>query len=84
MCADGVKPVSEKYLYSNAVSGMIRIGKDEGIQTFYKGLWPNVVRSVLMSEWYKDFGDYILTLIDVSQIVVHVFLTELNEQANVS
>ena len=50
MCADGVKPVSERYSYRNAVIGMMKIGKEEGLGTFYKGLWPNVVRSVLMSE----------------------------------
>jgi dicarboxylate transporter 10 len=50
MCADGVKSPAEKYLYPNAISGMIRIAKEEGLATFYKGLWPNVVRSVLMSK----------------------------------
>lgn len=50
MCADGVKPIAERYGYSNAFSGLVRVGKDEGLQAFTRGLGPNVVRSVLMSE----------------------------------
>jgi dicarboxylate transporter 10 len=50
MCADGVKPPAQKYVYSNAIGGLIRIGRDEGLKTFTKGLGPNVVRSILMSE----------------------------------
>jgi len=51
MCADGVKPIAERYRYSNALSGMIRIGREEGLKAFYKGLGPNIIRSVLMSKW---------------------------------
>lgn len=51
MCADGVKPVSQRYEYGNAIRGLIRIGQEEGIATFWKGLGPNVFRSVLMSEF---------------------------------
>lgn len=54
MCADGVKSQGQRYLYRNAVQGMVRIGNEEGWRTFTKGLGPNVVRSVLMSE----FTDY--------------------------
>jgi dicarboxylate transporter 10 len=49
MCADGVKAPAQKYLYPNAIRGLIRIGKEEGLKTFTKGLGPNVVRSILMS-----------------------------------
>jgi dicarboxylate transporter 10 len=51
MCADGVKPVAERYRYPNALVGMVRIGREEGLKAFYKGLGPNVVRSILMSEF---------------------------------
>jgi hypothetical protein len=73
MCADGVKTPSQRYLYSNAISGMIRIGRDEGLGAFTKGLGPNVVRSVLMSEFntcnvrHKSAND----TKDVSQIAVY-------------
>lgn len=49
MCADGVKAPAQKYLYPNAIRGLIRIGKEEGLRTFTKGLGPNVVRSILMN-----------------------------------
>ncbi|KAK0120365.1 hypothetical protein ONS95_011768 [Cadophora gregata] len=49
MCADGVKSPSQRYLYSNAVSGLIRIGREEGVGAFTKGLAPNIVRSILMN-----------------------------------
>lgn len=49
MCADGVKPPAERYRYPNALAGMVRIGQEEGLKAFYKGLGPNVIRSVLMS-----------------------------------
>lgn len=50
MCADGVKSPAQRYLYPNAISGMYRIGHEEGLKAFTKGLGPNIVRSVLMSK----------------------------------
>lgn len=49
MCADGAKNATDRFVYSNAISGMMRIGREEGIGAFTKGLGPNVARSVLMS-----------------------------------
>ncbi|KAH8821250.1 mitochondrial dicarboxylate transporter [Xylogone sp. PMI_703] len=49
MCADGVKPVGQRYAYRNAVYGLVRIAREEGLATFAKGLGPNVFRSVLMN-----------------------------------
>jgi len=53
MCADGVKPTAQRYMYPNALNGLVQIGKDEGIGAFTKGLGPNVVRSILMSEYWE-------------------------------
>ena len=50
MCADAAKPAPERFGYSDAVTGLVRIGKEEGIRVFGRGLSANVVRSVLMSE----------------------------------
>jgi dicarboxylate transporter 10 len=50
MCSDGVKSPAQRYVYSNALSGLIRIGREEGMGAFTKGLGPNIVRSILMSE----------------------------------
>lgn len=54
MCADGVKLYPDRYLYRNALSGLITIGQTEGLGAFYKGLGPNIVRSVLMSKFLNN------------------------------
>jgi hypothetical protein len=50
MCADGAKPPGEQFRYPNALVGLIRIWRDEGVMVFGRGLSANVVRSVLMSK----------------------------------
>ncbi|KAK3936856.1 mitochondrial dicarboxylate transporter [Diplogelasinospora grovesii] len=49
MCADGAKPPAEQFRYPNALVGLIRIWRDEGVMVFGRGLSANVVRSVLMN-----------------------------------
>ncbi|WYZ36028.1 hypothetical protein EsH8_X_000675 [Colletotrichum jinshuiense] len=50
MCADGAKGASERFAYSNAIEGLYRIGREEGIGAFSRGISANVVRSILMSK----------------------------------
>lgn len=50
MCADGAKPPAERFAYPNALVGLWRVGRDEGLGTFARGVSANVTRSVLMSE----------------------------------
>lgn len=50
MCADGAKGASERFAYSNAIEGLYRIGREEGIGAFGRGISANVVRSILMSK----------------------------------
>jgi dicarboxylate transporter 10 len=49
MCSDGAKEPSKRFDYGNALRGLMRIAKEEGLGAFSKGLAPNVARSVLMS-----------------------------------
>lgn len=49
MCADGAKAQDKRFGYRNALDGVLRIAKEDGIKAFGRGLTPNVVRSVLMS-----------------------------------
>ena len=49
MCADGAKPAAERFGYSNALTGLYRVAREEGIGAFGRGLTANVTRSVLMS-----------------------------------
>lgn len=50
MCADAAKPASERFFYSDAVTALYRISREEGLKVFGRGLSANVVRSVLMSK----------------------------------
>jgi solute carrier family 25 (mitochondrial dicarboxylate transporter), member 10 len=52
MCADGAKAPAQRFDYGNAIQGIIRVAREEGARAFFKGLGPNVVRSVLMSEYF--------------------------------
>ncbi|KAM5356670.1 hypothetical protein ACJ41O_003316 [Fusarium nematophilum] len=49
MCADGAKAPAQQFGYSNALDALVRVFRDEGVGAFYKGLTPNIARSVLMS-----------------------------------
>lgn len=50
MCADGAKIPKERFAYRNAFDALLRIRREEGLRTFSRGLGPNVVRSIIMSE----------------------------------
>jgi dicarboxylate transporter 10 len=58
VCADGAKPVGERFAYRNVGEALVRTGREEGLQAFTKGITANITRSVLMSEYYlwKDLG----------------------------
>jgi dicarboxylate transporter 10 len=77
MCADAAKPAAERFGYSDAMTGLYRIGKEEGVRVFGRGLSANVVRSVIMSKapcpchvWVDLCADRVK---DVSQIAPWVY-----------
>ncbi|KIW85694.1 hypothetical protein Z517_01086 [Fonsecaea pedrosoi CBS 271.37] len=49
MCADGARSPGQRFGYNHAVDAIVRIGREEGLRTFSRGLGPNVVRSVIMN-----------------------------------
>lgn len=49
MCTDGIKPIGERYGHSNGAQAVYVVARDEGTRALYRGLGPNVIRSVLMS-----------------------------------
>lgn len=49
MCADGAKAPAQQFGYRNCFDAIWRIGKEEGLQTFARGLAPNIIRSVIMN-----------------------------------
>lgn len=50
MCADAAKPSAERFRYSDALTALYRIAKEEGVWVFGRGLPANIIRSVLMSK----------------------------------
>ncbi|BEI85557.1 hypothetical protein CcaverHIS002_0509580 [Cutaneotrichosporon cavernicola] len=60
MQADRGKPPADRYNYRNAIQGLYAMAKQEGVTSWYRGLVPNGVRSVLMNasqlgsyDWFK-------------------------------
>ena len=49
MCADGAKESAQRFRYRHCFDAIIRIGREEGVRTFARGLGPNITRSVLMN-----------------------------------
>ncbi|KAF2651722.1 putative DIC1-mitochondrial dicarboxylate carrier protein [Lophiostoma macrostomum CBS 122681] len=49
MCADGAKPPAERFGYKHAFDALLRVGREDGVAAYFRGLGPNIVRSVLMN-----------------------------------
>ena len=49
LCADGAKTADQRFGYRHCFDALSRIGREEGMRTFARGVGPNVVRSVLMN-----------------------------------
>lgn len=56
MCSDLNQPKEARYGYKNCIDGLVRIAKDDGAATLFRGLMPNVVRSVVMN--ISQLGSY--------------------------
>jgi dicarboxylate transporter 10 len=46
---DAALPVEKRRNYKNAVDGLIRMTKEEGFKSLFRGVWPNSMRAVLMT-----------------------------------
>ncbi|PVH83706.1 mitochondrial carrier [Cadophora sp. DSE1049] len=46
---DAALPVAERRNYKNAVDGLIRMTREEGWKSLFRGVWPNSMRAVLMT-----------------------------------
>ncbi|GAC74997.1 RNA-binding protein musashi [Moesziomyces antarcticus T-34] len=56
MCSDLNLPRESRYGYRNCIDGLVRIVRDDGAATLFRGLSPNVVRSVVMN--ISQLGSY--------------------------
>lgn len=46
---DAALPAAERRNYKNAFDGLIRMCKEEGPKSLFRGVWPNSMRAVLMT-----------------------------------
>ena len=46
---DAALPASERRNYRNAVEGLYRMTREEGVRSLWRGVWPNSMRAVLMT-----------------------------------
>lgn len=49
MTSDLNKPVEKRFNYNDALTGVLRMARDEGPSSLFRGLAPNLVRAVLMN-----------------------------------
>lgn len=49
MCSDLNRPREQRYNYRNAVQALFKITADEGFTTLFRGMVPNVTRSVFLN-----------------------------------
>lgn len=63
MTSDVNKAPAERYNYPNAISGLVRMTKDEGFGSLFRGLGPNTVRAVLMNASQLATYDVFKTLL---------------------
>jgi len=63
MTSDSVRPPEKRYGYSNALSGLITLIREEGIRGLARGVGTNTTRAVLMNASQVGSYDYFKTLL---------------------
>ena len=46
---DAALPPEQRRNYKNAIHGLVRIAREEGVGSLWRGVWPNSIRAVLMT-----------------------------------
>ena len=46
---DAALPPAQRRNYKNAIDGLVRMARDEGLRSLFRGVWPNSMRAVLMT-----------------------------------
>lgn len=64
MQQDRANPLEKRRNYKNAIDGLIRMGREEGFHSLFRGMWPNTLRAALMTAsqlaTYDQFKAYLL------------------------
>ncbi|OBZ79767.1 Mitochondrial dicarboxylate transporter [Grifola frondosa] len=61
MTSDFVRPPEQRYHYSNALSGLVRLIREEGPRGLFRGIGTNLTRAVLMNGSQVGSYDYFKT-----------------------
>lgn len=74
---DGRLPVEQRRNYKNAIDGLVRITRDEGVLALWRGVGANVNRAMLMTAsqvaTYDQFKDLLVGTGFVSLVHFSVF-----------
>ncbi|KAI9718275.1 MAG: hypothetical protein M1812_004265 [Candelaria pacifica] len=60
---DAALPINERRNYKNAIDGLIRMTREEGWRSLFRGVWPNSMRAVLMTASQLSSYDIFKTLL---------------------
>ena len=81
MQSDGQLPVHQRRNYKNAIDGLVRMTKEEGPKSLFRGIGPNVNRAILMTSsqcvTYDIFKDLLLKYSPLSDGLVLHFASSL-------
>lgn len=69
MTSDSVRPPDKRYGYSNAVTGLVNLVKEEGVRGLARGLGANSV-----SEMYIYIRSTLITSLQVRAVLMNVSL----------
>lgn len=61
MTSDSIKPPEQRYNYSNVLTGLVSLIKEEGLKGLARGLGPNTTRAVLMNASQVGSYDFVKT-----------------------
>lgn len=70
MTSDSVKPVAQRYNYSNALSGFVDLVRSEGLKGLARGLGANTTRAILMNASQVASYDFFKTSLLSSRLPV--------------
>nr|VWP01084.1 STE12a [Ganoderma boninense] len=60
MTSDSVRPVDQRYNYSNALTGLTTLVREEGVHGLFRGMGTNLARAILMNVGSYDLFKQVL------------------------